>query len=248
MKFSDKLMKQIPETSYLTAENAYRYRVIIRSMFHRYERIQYWLYTNEIMQELKEDVRFADYTLEECKRDLQVLETWGNVIAMQDTTHVKTLDEYKNRNFRYQLTEYTVEIERMTIRLENLSLDGASLEPSLLEKIKQSFVELPELLTKKNRDNEELMSWWNTLNDQFIRLNQNYQDYILTLNSSSSEELMKTTDFLIYKDAIIDYLRKFVRSLQVNSAAIERQMTTIQESQRQELFERIVSYELWIMK
>lgn len=70
----------------------------------------------------------------------------------------------------------------MTIRLENLSLDGASLEPSLLEKIKQSFVELPELLTKKNRDNEELTSWWNTLNDQFIRLNQNYQNYILTLN------------------------------------------------------------------
>lgn len=182
MKFSDKLMKQIPETSYLTAENAYRYRVIIRSMFHRYERIQYWLYTNEIMQELKEDARFADYTLEECNRDLQALETWGNVIAMQDTTQVKTLDEYKNRNFRYQLTEYTVEIERMTIRLENLSLDGASLEPSLLEKIKQSFVELPELLTKKNRDNEELTSWWNTLNDQFIRLNQNYQNYILTLN------------------------------------------------------------------
>lgn len=59
---------------------------------------------------------------------------------------------------------------------------------------------------------------------------------------------MKTTNFLIYKDAIIDYLRKLVRSLQVNSAAIERQMTTTQDSQRQELFERIVSYELWIMK
>lgn len=59
---------------------------------------------------------------------------------------------------------------------------------------------------------------------------------------------MKTTDFLIYKDVIIDYLRKLVRSLQVNSAAIERQMTTTQDSQRQELFERIVSYELWIMK
>lgn len=206
MIFPDKLLKQIPETTYLMTDNTYRYRVIIRIMFHHYERIQYWLYAQDIIKEIQADDRFKDYTLEECKRDLQALEGWGNLIALQDTSQVKTLDEYKNRNFRYQLTEYTVEIERMTIRLENLTFEGASLEPSLLERIKENFEQLPNLWNNPNTDNEQLTSWWNALNDQFIRLNQNYQDYIRTLNSASSEELMKTTEFLLYKDAIIGYL------------------------------------------
>lgn len=33
MIFPDKLLKQIPETTYLTTDNTYRYRVIIRIMF-----------------------------------------------------------------------------------------------------------------------------------------------------------------------------------------------------------------------
>ena len=37
MIFPDKLLKQIPETTYLTTDNTYRYRVIIRIMFHHYE-------------------------------------------------------------------------------------------------------------------------------------------------------------------------------------------------------------------
>lgn len=246
MIFPDKLLKQIPETTYLTTDNTYRYRVIIRIMFHHYERIQYWLYAQDIIKEMQADDRFKDYTLEECKRDLQALEGWGNLIALQDTSQVKTLDEYKNRNFRYQLTEYTVEIERMTIRLENLTFEGASLEPSLLERIKENFEQLPILLNNPNTDNEQLTSWWNALNDQFIRLNQNYQDYIRTLNSASSEELMKTTEFLLYKDAIIGYLRKFVRSLQVNSSIIEQHMTGMTQIQLDELLERVVRYELSI--
>ena len=246
MVFPDKLLKQIPETTYLTTENTYRYRVIIRIMFQHYERIQYWLYAQEIIQEMQVDERFREYTLEECKRDLQMLESWGNLIAIQDTSQVKTLDEYKNRNFRYQLSEYTVEIERMTIRLENLSLEGASLEPSLLERIMENFERLPRLLSDPEVDDELLTSWWNELNEQFIRLNQNYQDYIRTLNSASSEELMKTTEFLLYKDAIIGYLRKFVRSLQDKSGMIGRRMTEMTDVQLSTLLERVVQYELSI--
>lgn len=36
------------------------------------------------------------------------------------------------------------------------------------------------------------------------------------LNSVRAEELMRTQEFLVFKDRLIDYLRSFVRSLQMN--------------------------------
>ena len=42
------------------------------------------------------------------------------------------IEEFKNKKFRYQMSEYSVEIERLVIRLENLFVEGASLEPTLL--------------------------------------------------------------------------------------------------------------------
>ena len=35
------------------------------------------------------------------------------------------------------------------------------------------------------------ISWWNDLNNDFMRLNQNYQDYIRDLNSVKAEKMMR---------------------------------------------------------
>lgn len=59
--------------------------------------------------------------------------------TLQDTNNVSTVEEFKHRKFRYQLTEYAVEIERLVIRLENLHIEGASLEPKLIERIKEEI-------------------------------------------------------------------------------------------------------------
>ncbi|WRK55070.1 DUF2397 family protein [Coprobacillaceae bacterium CR2/5/TPMF4] len=87
------------------------------------------------------------------------------------------------------MTEYSVEIERLTIRLENLEIEGASLEPTLLERIYQNLCQINEV---KNKKDSEIHAWLQYLINDFITLNQNYQDYIKTLNSAKAEELMKT--------------------------------------------------------
>ena len=61
-----------------------------------------------------------------------------------------------------------------------------------------------------SRNEEKLYGWWNDLNNDFIRLNQNYQDYMRELNSVKAEEMMKTREFLLFKDRLIEYLRSFV--------------------------------------
>ena len=53
------------------------------------------------------------------------------------------------------------------------------------------------------KEDENIHAWWNDLNNDFIRLNQNYQDYMRELNSVKAEEMMRTREFLLFKDRLI---------------------------------------------
>lgn len=243
MKLYDKLLKPIPEVNYLRAENVERYRVIIRYFFNQYEKINYWLYKEDIFDELSKHEIFKDYTIEKCQSDLNALCEWKNLVATQDTSSVTTLVDFKNRKFRYQITEYTVEIERMTLKLENLEIEGASLEPSLLERLQKQIQQFNEIISQ---DAATIHSWWQALNNDFVHLNQDYQDYIRTMNSAKADELMKTNEFLIFKDKLITYLRNFVKSLQMHGQIIEQFLSRITEEDKEYLFSKVVEYELSI--
>ena len=243
MKVSEKLIKPVKEANYLNVENTDRYRPIMRLFFLNYEKLKYWMYQEEVYQELIEDAHFSGYTMEQCQQDLAVLVSWGNLLTIQDTRKVTTIDEFKNKKFRYQLSEYAVEIERMVIHLENLFVEGASLEPTLLERIRIHFSRLKAI---GEETDERVYGWWNDLNNDFVRLNQNYQDYMRTLNSVKAEEMMKTKEFLVFKDHLVEYLRSFVKSLQLNVGTIEQHIREVDPEQMQQLLERITTYELSI--
>lgn len=243
MEVNEKLYRPITEVNYLRAENADRYRAIMRFFYHEHERIRYWLYKEDVYEEMKEQRRFADYTMEQCQNDLQALNEWGNLTAHQDTSKASTIQEFKNKRYRYQLSEYSVAIERMTIELEQMEIEGASLQPTLLERIRQQLEKFEQQLTASPQDAH---GWWQLLSDDFLRLNKDYQDYIRTLNSARAEELMKSREFLVFKDQLIMYLRSFVRRLQEQGLIIEGLLKNIEEPVREALFDKIVRYELSI--
>ena len=115
-----------------------------------------------------------------------MLTEWKNLNTLQDTRRVSSIEEFKNKKFRYQMSEYSVEIERLVIRLENLLIEGGSLEPTLLERIRLNVERFPKMDAEAA---DVVYGWWNDLNNDFIRLNQNYQDYIRDLNSVKAEEI-----------------------------------------------------------
>ena len=185
MYVTDKLTKPLTEVKYLNADNVDRYRCIMRIFFDNYEKLKYWMYQEEVYDELKQDPYFADYKMEQCQQDLNALTAWKNLTADQDTRKVTSLEEFSNRRFRYQMSEYSVEIERLVLRLENLFIEGASLEPTLLERIRINVGRFPQMVSEPL---DAVYTWWTDLNNDFIRLNQNYQDYIRDLNSVRAEE------------------------------------------------------------
>ena len=141
------------------------------------------------------------------------------------------------------MSEYSVEIERLVLRLENLFIEGASLEPTLLERIRREIERVPEMTES---DENTVYTWWSDLNNDFVRLNQNYQDYIRDLNSVKAEEMRHTKKFLVFKDRLVEYLRSFVKGLQRNVGVIEENLRVQKEEVWEIIFEKIINYELLI--
>lgn len=90
-----------------------------------------------------------------------MLVEWKNLNTIQDTRKVSSIEEFKNKKFRYQMSEYSVEIERLVLRLENLFIEGASLEPTLLERIRINISRFPQMV---DEDLNKVYTWWNDLN------------------------------------------------------------------------------------
>lgn len=243
MNITEKVITPLIESRYLSAENADRYRSIMRLFYLHYEKMRYWLYQEEVFEELKAEPYFADYTAEQCRQDLNALVGWRNLSTLQDTRNVKSIEAFKNKNFRYQMTEYSVEIERMVVRLENLLIEGASLEPALLDRLRIQIGKMEETAVLEA---DRVHVWWNDLNHDFMRLNQNYQDYMRELNSVRAEELMRTQEFLIFKDRLIDYLRSFVRSLQMNVGKIEEHLKKADPKVIAGILDKVTQFELSI--
>lgn len=240
MKIYESLLKPINETRYLHAENVHRYRCVIRYFFEQYEKINYWIYKEDVYEELCKDEVFSTYTFEECKSDFDRLVEWGNLVTRQDSAKVTSIEEFRNKKFRYQLSAYTVEIERMTKNLENMFVESASLSPTLLERIK---TEIGNITKIKEQSPEQMKVWWDGFSTDFKRLNQNYQDYLHSLNSLKAEEMMKTKEFLIFKEQLTTYLNTFVRLLQVNEAQIQMSLKRVKESDLQQIFQSLLEQE-----
>ena len=75
-------------------------------------------------------------------------------------------------------------------------------------------------------------------------LNQNYQDYMRELNSVKAEQMMQTQAFLVFKDRLIEYLRTFVQSLQMNVTAIEDHLRQMDPSVVGQVLERVTACEM----
>ena len=157
MHVTDKLTRPLTEAKYLNADNVDRYRSIMRIFYENYEKLRYWLYQEEVYEEMRRDPYFADYRMEQCQQDLAMLTEWKNLNTIQDTRKVASIEEFKNKKFRYQMSEYSVEIERLVLRLENLFVEGASLEPTLLERLR---IHVEKFSGMAGQDAGTVYTWW----------------------------------------------------------------------------------------
>ena len=209
----------IQETSYLSVPNAWIYRKIMRHFYREYEKMHFQLYKEDIYALLQADEELVDYTMHELEDDLDALVKWKNLTSIQDPGKVYTIADYKNKQYRYTMSEYAVEIERLTVRLESIYIESGNLSTNFFVRLENSLKEAEDMQAASLK---EVNEWWNLLQEDFKRLNQNYQDYLRDFYSGKTEHLMKTVEFVLHKDKFIKYLTDFVQELQHHSKKIEQ--------------------------
>jgi uncharacterized protein (TIGR02677 family) len=238
-----KYLQSIQETSYLTATNAVQYRRIMRVFFQQYEKMHFQLYKEDVFDLLKEYPEFEEYSMERLKTDLNALVEWKNLTPIQDPKRVYTIADYKNKQFRYSMSEYAVEIERLTVKLENLFMESGSLSTNLFVRINEALEDTKFIQGKPLKDINE---WWRNLQEDFKRLNQNYQDYLREFYSGRADKVLKSVDFVMHKDLFISYLKDFIQELQLNSFKIEATLKQISDSMKSNILELVIKSELAI--
>lgn len=231
----------IEETSYLSVPNARVYRKIMRCFYREYEKMRFQLYKEDIFELVRQEEEFRDYTMQELEQDLAALVKWKNLTPIQDPGRVYTIADYKNKQYRYTMSEYAVEIERLTVRLENVFLESGNLSTNYFVRLEKS---LEEAETMEQAGLKQVNEWWNLLQEDFRRLNQNYQDYLRDFYSGKADRLMKSVEFVLHKDKFIRYLNEFVQELQQHSRRIAQLLTRSMEGIEGCVLERVVQSEL----
>ncbi len=234
-------LEAIDETSYLSVPNASTYRKIMRCFYREYEKMNFQLYKEDIFELVKKDPLFDTYTMDQLVLDLNALVKWKNLTPIQDPGRVYTIADYKNKQYQYTMSEYAVEIERLTVRLENIFLESGNLSTNFFVRLEKS---LDEASMMERASLKEVNEWWNLLQEDFKRLNQNYQDYLRDFYSGKTEQLMKSVEFIVHKDKFIQYLTDFVQEMQRHSRKIERILVQNIPVIEETVLEKVVQSEL----
>ena len=76
-------LEPIDETSYLSVPNAPVYRQIMRCFYREYEKMNFQLYKEDVLELLKKEEQFSDYTMEQLVLDLDALVKWKNLTTFR---------------------------------------------------------------------------------------------------------------------------------------------------------------------
>lgn len=230
---------RIKEATYLSAEKSSVYREILRYFFIQHERMKEFLMPQEVYAHLRLSLYFQDYAIEQMHLDLQILVQWGNLVAQQDSSNARTIEEYKKKRFRYQVTPYTVEFERMLVKFEQTGdTFGGSLERTQFEKLFGALQKMEMV----DASPELCASQWDDVLMHFQNIRQSTSDYFAYIRSEDMNERMKSDSFLVYKDQFTAYLRDFILASQKTAAQIEALMRRMTDERLQRYFSKVTAY------
>lgn len=212
------LLKKVPEATYLVAENAHRYRPIMRHFYRQHSLHRYWLSQDEVREFVRAHVD-PDYTESQVEQDLRQLVEWQSLLSEQDRSRVRTVDEWLHRRLRYQISPYGVAFERLLTELEQAHGGGGSLDPTHLERLWERLLLLDQALAPGLGDlqSQEYLArvrrLWIEAYREFDQIGKDAADYLAAMQGARPDDLNEEAAFLAYKDVLLQYLSSFINGL-----------------------------------
>ena len=237
--FEEIKMEKILQTNYLTVGNVERYRTIMRYFYKRHRQMQGAAYRPELIQMMQENFSL-DYAEPEMDQDLENLVVWGNLQKQQEFFQIRSIEEYRNKNFRYQITEEGILVEEMVYQLLN---QKHAVRGALDEEVFRDLLKLLQVFIESKGTDYTV---WPNIREAFRKVGADTANYIGYITSPEVDSRMKTEAFLVYKDRFVNYLRNFISHVQSLSYTFQAVVNSLSEVDQAPLVEWLYQKELEI--
>ena len=170
---------------------------------------------------------------------LEQLVEWGNLHAIQQTSGARTLEEFNQRRFLYQITSAGERAERHIGALVSELGDQGALQGVMLRAITDSLEAF--MHEASNPDSDRLFQLLDSLDHQFTSLANNASLFMLTVSRTLDIGEEGEEGFQAYKETLIVYIEGFLQELQRLAPSIRATIEKIEGGDLDQLFELAAS-------
>jgi uncharacterized protein (TIGR02677 family) len=209
---------------HLAAPRVGLYRSILRAFSRAKEHFEISLRPAEVSRWLPADS--GELSEDDLVQSLDQLRQWGNLDASQDISEVQTLEEFNRVRFLYQFSASGEATEQALSAFDQYCLRPGELQTTALRDILQTLEELHRLLSSETLDVGKAVRALRELTDRFHQLVTRAQSFMRSVQQSIDAPSAEVDLFLRHKEALLNYLERFIGELVL---ATHRVSTTLRE-------------------
>jgi uncharacterized protein (TIGR02677 family) len=150
---------------------------------------------------------------EETDHALRMLQQWGNLEATQDSAEAVALEEFYRSRFLYALSAPGEAAERALAVFEETVHQPGELQTAALRDIAEFLEVIRVLIENPEPDVAKLHTQLLALTERFRNLTNRAQAFMRDLQSTIQLHGVSVTQFLEYKQLLVDYLDRFLGDL-----------------------------------
>ena len=211
---ASRLLNQVAAFHYVTAPNAPTYRALVQA-FH--EARQHYVIELRPAEALERVLR-AGYHVEaededDVRRHLDQLVAWGNLLRTHDPMAVSRIDDFYKGRFVYHLTAAGEGAHRAVLEVEATVGRSGSLQATMLVKIRDALRALAAAGSAEPEEPDTLVRLLHDLHTAFDTLTEEANRFMGDLGGYTRGERVEEERFVLYKQAVLAYVSRFVEQL-----------------------------------
>jgi uncharacterized protein (TIGR02677 family) len=223
--------------SHLNAEKAPLYRAILGVFLEAKASFALHLRPADVRTALDTKALLDESDAGALDASLNQLCEWRNLEQHRDTADVATVEEFYRPRFLYQLTaEGEAAEQALAVFFETLAQPG-ELQATALADIRQYLGELAKLAENDTPDEAVAHRVLHLLTTRFEQLTGRAQTFLRSLQRTIDLHGITVEAFLSYKQALIEYLERFIGELVIATHEITERLTEIERHRIERLLE-----------
>lgn len=226
MPFDDRRLKPF---AYLDTDKTSLYRAMMSLFVEAKTHFEIHLRPAEVFDGLRNlEGQINDST--DVESALAQLCAWGNLKRTQDTSDVRTVEEFHRPRYLYQLTREGEAAERAVLGYEENLLKPGELQTAALEVIRDQLQSLLAYSRSTEMDAKKIHLTLSTLKNYFDQLTTKAQIFIGSIQRAIDLHGYELEVFILYKEKLIEYLERFIGELVIATGDISNILHQIEQA------------------